>query len=144
MAEDVAAVGPVGHEHVVLEALAQRIVELVVANARDGGEQPIRHRRACSGRDPQQPLGSGRETLDARQQDVAQRQRQLVGVGAALDRAEDLLDEERVALRALVDQVDQTCAGRRAEDRGELLLDVIARRTAPARCGARSALAPSP
>jgi hypothetical protein len=117
--------GAVGHEHVMLETLAQGVVELVVGEARDRGEQPVRHRRACGRRDPQQPLGGGREPLDAREQDVAQRQRQVVGVGAALHRPEDLLDQERVALRALVDEIHQPRARRGAEDRLELALHVV-------------------
>ncbi len=67
-----------------------------------------------------------RETLDAGQQDVAQGQRQLVGVRAALHRAEDLLHEEGVALRALVDLVHEPRARRRAEDGLELLRDLRA------------------
>ena len=126
MAEHVAALGVVDHEHVVLDGLAQRRVELGLLEARDRGEQPVGHGAARGRRDAQQPLGGWVEALDAGEEDVAQGQRQLVGVRAALHRAEDLLDEECVALRALVDLVHEPRARRRAEDGLELLRDLRA------------------
>ena len=143
MAEHVAALGVVDHEHVVLDGLAQRRVELGLLEARDRGEQPVGHRAARGRRDAQQPLGGWVEALDAGEEDVAQGQRQLVGVRAALHRAEDLLDEECVALRALVDLVHEPRARRRAEDGLELLRDLRIARGGPARCAAPPVRAPS-
>ena len=120
MAEHVAALGVVDHEHVVLDGLAQRRVELGLLEARDRGEQPVGHGAARGRRGAQQPLGGWVEALDAGEEDVAQGQGQLVGVRAALHRSEDLLDQERIALRALVDLVHEPRARRRTEDGLEL------------------------
>jgi hypothetical protein len=126
VAEHVPALGLVDHEHVVLDGLAERRIELGLLHAGDRGEQSVGHRGAPGRRDTQQPLGGWSEALDASEEDVAQRQRQLVGVRAALHRAEDLLHEERVALRALVHLVHEPRARRRAQDGLELLRDLRA------------------
>jgi len=124
MAEEVAAIGLVDDEHVVLDGLSQRRVELGLNEASDRGEQPVGHGATPGRRDAQQPLGGRIEALDAGEEDVTQGQRQLVGVRAALHRTEDLLDQECVALRALVDLVHEPRARPRAQDGLELPRDL--------------------
>jgi hypothetical protein len=126
MAEDVAALGLVDHQHVVLDGIAERRIEVGILQAGDRGQQPVGHRAAPGRRDAQQLLGGWVQALDAGEQDVAQGQRQLIGVRAALHRVEDLLDEERVALGALMDLVHEPRGRRLAQDGLELTRDLRA------------------
>ena len=107
----------------------------------DRGEQPVGHAPAGDGDDAQHALGVVVELLGAREQQVAQRRRQVLDVRAAADRAQHLLGEERVALRALEDAVGERRVDRLAEDRLELLGDLGARERRELEPLARSARA---
>ena len=102
------AVHPVGadHEHLVGDRLARALHHLGGGEPGDGLEQPVRDRPVEHGGRAHHRLGGGSEALDAREQDVAQRLGQLPAV-AVLGRRQQLLREQRVALRAAEEPLGQ-------------------------------------
>ena len=108
------------HEQVVLHRLAQRGVQLVLAESRDLGEQPVRHRPARHRGGAQQLLRVGGERVHPAEQHVRQRRRQVRRVATGLDRAGQLLDQVGVAAGAVEDGVGDGWPGRLAEDRVQL------------------------
>ena len=117
--ERVPATGPVHHEQVVLDRFAQRRVQLRLGHPGHRLQQSLLDPGAGRGRGAQHPLGRLGHRLGAGQQHVAQRRRQVARVGAAVDRGQDLLDQERVALRAFEHHIGERggrgrCRGSRA------------------------------
>jgi hypothetical protein len=88
-------------------------LELGLAEAGDAGEQVVAEPGAADRSDPQHPLGHVGQLVDPGEQQVAQAVRD-VGAGRVAGERE-LLDEERVALGALVDRVDGARFGFGAE-----------------------------
>ena len=110
--EGVAVVG-LGDDEVAGDGLAQRGHERAALHPTDLAEQPVVDALA-DGQHAQDVLGRGVELLDADHERVAQRHRQRA---AAVDAGrEQLLGEERVALAAGVQTVDEAVVGRLAED----------------------------
>ena len=94
---------------------------------------PASHSRSWSsvagdGQQPQQLLGVVGQALDAQHERVAQRRRHLAA--PVEPGGEQLLGEQRVALAARPQAVDEVVAGRVAEDVGELLGELRARQRA--------------
>ena len=116
----------VGHEHVRADGLAQRTQQLALIGPEDRGEQRVVGAAADDGQRSQRLLGDRRQRVDAHEQRVAQAVGQLVAGAGAMGR-EQLLGEERVALRAREDLVGERRAGRRVEDPGELAHQLRAR-----------------
>ena len=83
------------------------------------------HLPSARGGDAHHRLGAVVERGDPRQQHVAQRRRQAFAV--PVRGGQQLLGEERVALRAREDGLEELRRRRRAEDPGELLVHVRAR-----------------
>ena len=96
--ECVAAARAVDDEQRRVDDLAQCLVQLRGRHVGHLGEQPLRHPPAGHGGGPQQPLGGRGEPLRAVEQHVAQRRRQLLLRAALANGADQLLDEEGVAL----------------------------------------------
>ena len=124
VAELVSAVG-VGDDELGGDGRAQRLVELRLREAGDLGEQLVGDAGATGGGDPQHRLGGFGQPVDAGQQKVAQGFRN-VGAGVRIAGGGELLDEERVALRALVHQLDGPWARLGAEQVGEDLGRAVA------------------
>ncbi len=100
---------------------AQRLDQCLLAVVQYGGEQRVLDVGAALGRDSDDPLGVLGQRLDPDEQDVAQRVREP-GRAALPDGGGEFLNEERVALGAAVDAVDQLAVrGGGAEDAGQLL-----------------------
>ena len=113
---------PVGsdHQQVVLHGLAQRGEQLVLAESRDLGEQPVRHGPARHRGGAQQLLRVGSERVHPAEQHVRQRRRQVRRVAIGLDRAGQLLDQVGVAAGAVEDGLGDGRPGGLAEDRVQL------------------------
>ena len=110
--QPVALAALVDHDDAVRHRFPQRLQERGRGQPEHVGEQLV-PRRARGGRDgPHHLLPVGREHRDAAQHDLAQGGRQPVGV-AAEHRAHRLLGDERVARRALPDQLLQVRPARR-------------------------------
>ena len=121
MAEGVAIVG-LGDDEVAGDRLAQRGHERAAVHPADLAEQPVVDALA-DGEHAQDVLGGRVELLDAHHQRVAQGHRHRA---ATVDAGgEQLLGEERVALAAGVEAVDEAVVGCLAEDvlqrRGQLV-----------------------
>ncbi len=117
VAEAVAVV-LVGDDDRAGDRLAQRVAQgarVERARLTDSSSWSI----AAGDQQPQQLLRVGREPLDPQHQRVAQRRRQRAAAVEA--GGEDLLGEERVALAADADPLDQGGVGRRAEQLRQLL-----------------------
>ena len=113
----------VDHDDVVRHRLAQPGHELVGREAGRALEQPVAHARARDGGEAQGGLGGRAQRLDAQHQRVGDVGRQaLAGGGGG-----QLLGEERVALGAGEQLVDQARLGPAPEDPGELRDDLLAR-----------------
>ena len=113
------------NEHVVRDSLANAGEQRVGVERRGRHQQPVanaRTRRSC---DPQHGLRIGAQQLDPQHQRLAD----VVGqaaVAVAAAGGEQLLGEERVALRPNVEVVDQPRRRRMAEDAGELIGQLVA------------------
>ena len=86
-------------------------------------EQPVAHARAGDGRQAQHGLRGGAQGLDAQHERVGQVGRQALAAGGG----RQLLGEERVALGAGEELVDQARLGPAAEDPGQLRHHLLAR-----------------
>ena len=90
----------------------------------DGLQQRVTDRALGHGGDADDLLGGGRQALEAAEQRVAQRGRELAGVGRG---GEELLGVEGVALRARVQPLDQLGIGLVVEDPDQLVGHLVAR-----------------
>ena len=123
VAELVAPAG-VGHDHVRLGGLAHDGAQLGAAQPAGVGEHVVR--QDARGREqPQHLLGGLAQALDPHHQRVAQRGRQPAA--AVEPRREQLLGEQRVALAARVQALDELAVGRAAEDVLEQVGELVAR-----------------
>ena len=115
----------VGSEQVVLDRLAQRVGEVILGQLRDCRQQGVIDRPSGNRGDPQHTPNDRRPRLDSSEQGVAQ------GIGqrfAGLKRRrQQLLREERVALGALEQPVNERRGRRFVEDCRDLLADLRAR-----------------
>ena len=112
VAEGVAVVG-LRDDQVARDGLAQRADERGAVHAADVGERRVVDLLA-DGEDAQELLRRLAELLDADHQGVAERDRQRAAAVHA--GGEQLLHEERVALAARVEALEQVAGGRLAED----------------------------
>ena len=121
---ELVAAALVGDDHVRLRRLAQRGADL-------GGVEPARlgehgvGEHAPGREHPQHLLRRLAEPLDPHHQRVAQRARQPAAT--VEPRGEQLLGEQRVALAARVQALEQLGVGRAAEDVGEQVAELLAR-----------------
>jgi len=123
VAERIGAVG-VRDQQLVRDSLAGALEQLGGGERAGGLQQRVTHRLLDDGGDPHDLLGGGGQALEAPEQRVAQRRRELAcAVGG---RGEQLLGVERVALGAGVEAVGQLVVGRAVEDAGELLGHLVA------------------
>ena len=114
VAEGVRPVG-VGDEQLVRDGLARAVVDVA---GEHGLQQLVADRPLGHGGHAHHLLGGARQALEAAEQRVAQRGRELAGVGGG---GQQLLGVEGVALRPRVQAVGQAGIGLVAEDAGELL-----------------------
>ena len=103
-----------GHQHLVRDRLAQALPQVRGVELGQPGEQGMAH-RVLDRDDAHDLLRVGAEPLDAVEQQVAQRVRQVER--ALGGRGEQLLGVERVALAALIQAVRQLLGGGLVEDR---------------------------
>ena len=125
------------HQHVVAHRCAECIGELRLWEPGGRRQQPVVHAPAARRCDPHHGLRAGVECGDSRQQRVAQRRGQSVG-RPALGDGHQLLGEERVALRASEDGLDELLRRWGAEDRRDLLAHLgvcQSRQLEPLGCG---------
>lgn len=114
-----------GHEGVAADGRPQRLDEIVLGHPADGGEEFVFDGGAALGGRAHHPLGVLGQRLDTDQQQIAQWVAEAVqrAVGEA---AGQFLDEEGVALGALVDPVDGVLFRSAAFDPGDLGADLLA------------------
>ena len=112
----------VGYEHLVGDRGAQRGEKVHFGQFADRREQLRLHPAAGRGHDPERGLGVLGKDLEAAQQDVLQARRQTAPVAVVGDRKQ-FLREERVALGAEEDPLDQLVVGPRPEDAGQQVGD---------------------
>ena len=124
VAEAVRALGR-RDEHLVGDRLARALHQLGRAQPGDRLEQPVRDRAVEHGGGADDGLRGGGEPLDAGEQRVAQRLGQQPAV-AVLGVREQLLGEQRVALRAAEEPLGQLVRGRLLQDARELRGDLVA------------------
>ena len=123
VAEGVAAL-LVGDDELRGGGLPQRLAQRARIDPGGLGEHGVIE-PAAGGEQPQQLLGRTRQALDPQHQRVAQRRRQRA---AAVEAGrQQLLGEQRVALRAREQPAEQVLARGAAEDVGELLGQLGAR-----------------
>ncbi len=115
--------GRVRHEDLPRDALAQRVDQRRLVERRGVGEERRIDALAGRRRDPQELLGGFREVGDPRQQHVAQRGREF-GPAIVAGGDEQLLGEERVAVRTGMDRLDEPWVEVVAGDGLELGADV--------------------
>ncbi len=120
VAEPVPVISCVGRQQLMFDDLGERRVEARLVEARDRREQAVGHRSPRRRRDSEQPEPRFGQPLGPGEQDVAQGDRELLRAGARLYRGEDLLDQESVALGALIQRLEHRAWGRAAHDRLQL------------------------
>lgn len=125
MPEAVAVAVGRGGEDAGVDGGAQGLDEVVLAEARDGGEQPVLDGGAALGDDPDDPLGALRQVLDPDQEQVAQGVGEA-GAAALVGGDGEFLDEEGVAVGAFEDVVDAVRFGFAVEDAGDLPVHLLA------------------
>ncbi len=125
MPEAVAVAVGRGLQQVGTDGRAQCLVEVVLAEPGDGGQQFVFDEGAALGDDPGDPLGVLGKRLHADEQEVAERFGEPGAVAAALQGAGQLLDEEGVAVGAFEDLVDECGLGDLREDAGQLAADLV-------------------
>ena len=119
VAEPVLVAG-VDHQHLVRDRLARAVHHLGGREAGDRFEQLVPGGTIEHGDDADDRSGGVRQLLDAGEQDVAQRLGQHPAL-AVLERRQQLLGVERVALGARVEPVGELVRRRLLQDAGELL-----------------------
>jgi hypothetical protein len=127
VAEGVGLGDGVGDEHLVGDGGPQRGQQVGLGQLADRGQQLVLHLAAGRGHDPQGRLGLVGEVLDAAQEHVLEARGQAAGGGVALvGGGQQLLGEERVALRAAPDLLGELVVGSGPEDAGQQVGDVVA------------------
>ena len=121
----VRAVLCVDREDLRRNGLPQRPFDVGLGGSGDLGQQVRLHRPPGHCGDPEDPLGVLRQRCHACHQDVPKRRRQTVA-GRAGTRRQQLLDEERIALRATLDRLEHLEARALAEDRADLRVELRA------------------
>ena len=111
---------PPGHQHLAADGRPQRVEQVGSSIAGDPREEVVVDPPAGDGRDADDGLGALRQADDAREEHLAERRRQRPS-GGVLAGPEQLLDEERVAVRASVDLIGEVGGRRCAQDRREEL-----------------------
>ena len=137
--EGVGAGPAVGDQDVMVHALPQPGQQRRLGGAGDLGQDPVGDGPDGSGDRPRRRPGVGRERAEPGGEDRRQRRRQLLAPGgrgvsprqrrrepaSSAGRGQQLLHEERIALGAAPDLVEQLGLGSRAEDRSQLGGDVV-------------------
>ncbi len=109
------AIARPGDQDLALDGLSQGAVQVVVRQTRDRGQEVVVHAVAGHGHHGQHRADVVGQGPEAGGQDLAQGRGQAAVARPLLGR-EQLLDEERVAVGALVDAPDGGAIGRRAQD----------------------------
>ncbi len=122
MAEEVAIATRLGQQQLPVDRLAQAVQQRRLAHAGDRGQQQLGDAPAGRGGDAEHLLGAAAKPHHPGEQHLPQagRQRARAGTGTVAGNHQ-LFGEERVALRAGVDVVDQPGGRVGAEQAGELL-----------------------
>ena len=130
MTEAVPASRRIDDQQLLLDRLAQGQMQLGLGQSSHERQQAVR-RPAGGGRHyAERVLGARREELRTGQQDVAQGGREVVGIETPVARdVQQLLDEQRDALGALGNEVDQLTVGAMAEDGLDLGGDAVRLKT---------------
>ena len=136
--EGVALAGVAGDQDGVADCQPERVDEVAGRLAGHGGEQVVVDMEPGRGGDPQDGLGRLGKLLDAGHEQVAQRRWERTPATRPVPPGQ-LLDEERVALRAGEHLVDQVGIGPLAQDGGELVGNLV-----PFEAGQLDALGPAP
>ncbi len=110
----------VRHEELRLDGLLQRVEEVALRQVGKLRQQIVVHLPANDGRHPEQSQRSLRHVGEPCRQHLAQRRGKAAGLGAG---REELLGEERIAVRALEDRRDEIPVRRVPEDPGQLAGD---------------------
>ena len=125
VAEAIGAGVVVDLEDVAGDRLANRLDQLALRQLRHRGEEALVSSRAGDGDRAEDPLGRIGQLRNAADEDVAERARDRTGPSVDADAArlarDDLLGEERIALRAGMNALDHATPQAVTEDRGELL-----------------------
>ena len=134
--------GRIGNQHLVGDGRPQRGQQVRLGQLADRGQQPVPDPAAGRGHQPQRRLRVLGQDLDAAQQDLLETRGQAAPVvGSRLGGGEQLLGEERVALRAAVDLADELVVRSRPDDAGQQVGDLGTVEAAhleplpPGRCG---------
>ena len=123
--EPVAPRRAVGDEQPVVDRLAQRLDDLLLAERHGGGQDRRRHRAPRGGREADDRPRRRVQALEVREQRVLE---QLGELGlVAQRRGDQLLGEERVALRAGADRLDQLGAQRAVALAGDERRELVPR-----------------
>jgi hypothetical protein len=117
--------GRIGNQHLVGDGRPQRGQQVRLGQLADRGQQPVPDPAAGRGHQPQRRLRVLGQDLDAAQQDVLEARGQAAPVvGSRVGGGEQLLGEERVALRAAVDLADEPVVRSRPDDAGQQVGDL--------------------
>ena len=107
------------HEDLAPDGRPERFEERRVPHRGDAGKEVVVDPPPGDGRHTDDGLRRLRQPHDPGEQDLAERRRQATG--PVLAGHEQLLDEERIAVRAAMDVIGEVRCRRRPEDRGEQL-----------------------
>ena len=122
---DVAAAGiGLDDEELARHGAAQAVEEVRLVQAGDRGQQSVLDPPPRHGRGADDGLGQVRRGRQARHEDPAQRRRQRPALACRVAGHHQLLDEERVAVRALVDPIREARRRFLAEDPAQQLVRV--------------------
>ena len=105
-----------GHQHLAADGLPQRVEQLITLHRRHARKEVVVDASARHGHDADDGLRRFRESHDPSEQHLAERRRQTT-IGGVLTGPEQLLDEERVAVRAAMDLGGEVVVRRCPEDR---------------------------
>ena len=123
--EPVAPRGAVGDEQPVVDRLAQRLDDLLLAERHGGGQDRRRHLAPRGGGEADDRPRRRLQALEVREQRVLEQPGELGLV--AQRRGDQLLGEERVALRAGADRLDQLGAQRAVALAGDERRELVPR-----------------
>ncbi len=119
-------IAPVHDEQLRVDGLMQGGPHLGIGQSADLGENGVGDLATGHGRDLDEPPCRVGRRCQADEQDPAQRLRQgLAPLPAIVDRGDQFLDEERVAVRASGDRIDERGPRLGARDRGHDLLQLV-------------------
>ncbi len=120
VAEDVALAIRLGEQHLLVDRLTQALEQLRLAHAGDRGQHRLGGARTGRGSDTEHQLGARAEPYHPGEQHLLEAGRQRARAGAVAGQHQ-LLGEERVALGAGVDLLDEPGGRGGTEQAGELL-----------------------